>query len=648
MNIFNMYDSSTRKKRIHVLKFFLQCYVILFSIIAHVKGRIGSDPESDNNNNNVEENNIIRPLSINAESRHPVLIVKSSADYTKLQLVDEGIELLKKIDKPIAVVVVIGPYRSGKSFLLNQLLGVGCKEGFGVGHQRHAQTKGIWMWSEPQIANGHAIMYIDTEGFESTGKAAVYDDRIFALSTLFSSLLIYNLPETVREADISKLSFAVELAQEFSGRGQHSQFQMPHLMWLIQRDFLEGQSVTNMVEAALKPVANPDNDPSLTHLNTIRKELTSTHTNHSAFGLIQPHLQRTKLCELKDSELEPKYLKQRERLRIKVKQLAAAKLVNNQLMHGGELVEFLKRMLKAVNTGKIPTVGSITDTFNKRILDSCVEHFKKDMKKLKLPKETSTLEKIYKHRYTEAVHCYHQDAFGKSKKLHQNMLEMLEKKSKEAYQYRVQANVYQSGILCERLYLNCQAESEQMLKMKLPSRVRFETNMENCNATYVKTCVGPSKTKYFRMLTKLQGKEKQHFLKNYNDRLMNGLSLISFGCLMGGRFIFNSPLFELFGWAGFALLELYPKMFLFSSTSMYEQKWWITMSKVWEIAVFNEFYDLNNILPQFYGMLIFIVLWQKSKYFRACLKYIFGCCCPKCCCKYCKSNKKAKVDRHIV
>ena len=41
-------------------------------------------------------------------------------------------------------------------------------------------------------------------------------------------------------------------------------------------------------------------------------------------------------------------------------------------------------MLKAVNTGKIPTVGSITDTFNKRILDSCVEHFKKDMKKLKI------------------------------------------------------------------------------------------------------------------------------------------------------------------------------------------------------------------------------------------------------------------------
>jgi hypothetical protein len=31
-------------------------------------------------------------------------------------------------------------------------------------------------------------------------------------------VLIYNLPETVREADISRLSFAVEIAEEFYGR----------------------------------------------------------------------------------------------------------------------------------------------------------------------------------------------------------------------------------------------------------------------------------------------------------------------------------------------------------------------------------------------------------------------------------------------
>eukprot|EP00976_Prorocentrum_cordatum_P020464 416070-Prorocentrum_minimum.AAC.2 len=35
---------------------------------------------------------------------------------------------------------------------------------------------------------------------------------------LIPQVLIYNLPETVKEADIEKLSFAAEIAEEFSGR----------------------------------------------------------------------------------------------------------------------------------------------------------------------------------------------------------------------------------------------------------------------------------------------------------------------------------------------------------------------------------------------------------------------------------------------
>jgi hypothetical protein len=53
-------------------------------------------------------------------------IVQPIADKTSLHLESEGLAVLRKITSPVAPVVVIGPYRSGKSFLLNQLLGVGC------------------------------------------------------------------------------------------------------------------------------------------------------------------------------------------------------------------------------------------------------------------------------------------------------------------------------------------------------------------------------------------------------------------------------------------------------------------------------------------------------------------------------------------
>lgn len=64
------------------------------------------------------------------------------------------------------------------------------------------------------------ILYMDTEGFEASGKADAYDDRIFALSTVIASVLVYNLPETVRESDVEKLSFAVELADAFFSDAQ--------------------------------------------------------------------------------------------------------------------------------------------------------------------------------------------------------------------------------------------------------------------------------------------------------------------------------------------------------------------------------------------------------------------------------------------
>ena len=48
--------------------------------------------------------------------------------------------------EPVATVAVVGKYHSGKSFLLNQLMGK--QAGFGVGPFVRPQTMGIWMWGQ--------------------------------------------------------------------------------------------------------------------------------------------------------------------------------------------------------------------------------------------------------------------------------------------------------------------------------------------------------------------------------------------------------------------------------------------------------------------------------------------------------------------
>jgi hypothetical protein len=54
--------------------------------------------------------------------------VNPVAGTSHLKVADEGIALLNSIEGPVSPIVVIGPYRSGKSFLLNQLLGVPCSK----------------------------------------------------------------------------------------------------------------------------------------------------------------------------------------------------------------------------------------------------------------------------------------------------------------------------------------------------------------------------------------------------------------------------------------------------------------------------------------------------------------------------------------
>ncbi len=47
----------------------------------------------------------------------------------------------------------------------------------------------------------------------------------------------------------------------------------------------------------------------------IRVSLRSVAKNSTAFGLRQPHLERTRLCELDESQLEKVYVTQRNELR---------------------------------------------------------------------------------------------------------------------------------------------------------------------------------------------------------------------------------------------------------------------------------------------------------------------------------------------
>ncbi|XP_075521374.1 LOW QUALITY PROTEIN: uncharacterized protein LOC142554595 [Primulina tabacum] len=489
-------------------------------------------------------------------------IVEPEPGHSKLRLSREGLEAIERVPTPIAAVAVIGPYRSGKSFLLNQLLSLSCYEGFGVGHMRDTKTKGIRVWGTRVEMDIHgvktSVIYLDTEGFESVGKSNVYDDRIFALATVMSSVLVYNLPETIREADVSRLSFSVELAEEFYGRfntlfllGEDVAFEPANLLWLIQRDFLQGKSVQEMVHEALQRVPNTDGDKNIDQVNQIRDSLGIMGGNSTAFSLPRPHLQRTKLCDMKDDELDPIYVKKREKLKEVVSSIIRPKIVQGKPLNGKEFVSFLGQILEAINKGEIPSTGSLVEFFNKSILERCLRLYIGHMSYLGLPTSEELLQQAHMGSKKVAIKAFEEQHFGRhyAKRSAEKLVEEIE----EVYKNFILSNEYQSSKLCEALYTRCEDKMDQLQVLRLPSMAKFNAGFIQCNQSFERECVGPSKSSYELRMTKMLGKSKSLFIKEYNHRLFSWTLALVMEVV--GRFIIKFILVEIGAWIMFIFLE---------------------------------------------------------------------------------------------
>uniref|UniRef100_A0A8B9DNT4 GB1/RHD3-type G domain-containing protein n=1 Tax=Anser cygnoides TaxID=8845 RepID=A0A8B9DNT4_ANSCY len=99
-----------------------------------------------------------------------------------------ALEVLRGIGQPVVVVAIAGPYRTGKSFLMNrpaQRL-----TDYALGSIVHALTKGIWMWS----------------GWVR-GCVGRNDAWIFTLALLLSSTLVYNSLGTIDQQALQHLGY---------------------------------------------------------------------------------------------------------------------------------------------------------------------------------------------------------------------------------------------------------------------------------------------------------------------------------------------------------------------------------------------------------------------------------------------------------
>ncbi|XP_035685285.1 guanylate-binding protein 2-like [Branchiostoma floridae] len=182
----------------------------------------------------------------------PLQLVMPDVTHKKLVLVQQNVKLLHRISGAVATIAVVGKFHSGKSFLMNQLMGK--STGFGVGPYVRPHTMGIWMWGKPMemtLPSGDklSVIFLDTEGFAANNISENYDAKIFAVSTLLSSYLIYNSVKIIDQADIDYLEVLARRTQLFALRSQmsrskwaddfnHDLLSFPPLLWVVQ-DFAQ-------------------------------------------------------------------------------------------------------------------------------------------------------------------------------------------------------------------------------------------------------------------------------------------------------------------------------------------------------------------------------------------------------------------------
>ncbi|KAM8737952.1 atlastin-2 isoform 2-T2 [Acanthopagrus schlegelii] len=249
--------------------------------------------------------------AVQEEKARPIQIVLANEDEHSFELDAAALEkiLLQDHVKDLNVVVVsvAGAFRKGKSFLLDFMLRY-------MHHQRDSwmggddepltgftwrggcerETTGIQIWSEVFVVDKPdgskvAVLLVDTQGAFDSQSTIKDCATVFALSTMTSSVQVYNLSQNIQEDDLQHLQLFTEYGRLAMEEIYLKPFQS--LMFLI-RDWsypyehyygLEGGN--NFLDKRLQVKQNQHEE-----LQNVRKHIHSCFSNIGCFLLPHPGL----------------------------------------------------------------------------------------------------------------------------------------------------------------------------------------------------------------------------------------------------------------------------------------------------------------------------------------------------------------------
>ncbi|XP_041970019.1 atlastin isoform X2 [Aricia agestis] len=319
---------------------------------------------------------------------HGVQVVTTGPDHT-FELDEAALEellLREDVRERTAVVVsVAGAFRKGKSFLLDFFLRymhhkygsggggdwLGSEDeplsGFSWRGGSERDTTGILMWSEifkATLEDGEkvAIILLDTQGaFDS--ESTVRDcATVFALSTMLSSVQIYNLSQNIQEDDLQHLQLFTEygrLALEDGGRTPFQRLQFVVRDWSFPYEAPYGaDGGRTILQRRLKV-----SDKQHPELQSLRKHITACFAEIACFLMPHPGLKVATNPDfdgrLADIEGEFKRALQQLVPMLLAPHNLVPKLINGQRVRVKELLPYFRAYMGIYRGNELPEPKSM-------------------------------------------------------------------------------------------------------------------------------------------------------------------------------------------------------------------------------------------------------------------------------------------------
>uniref|UniRef100_A0AAY4D9I6 GB1/RHD3-type G domain-containing protein n=1 Tax=Denticeps clupeoides TaxID=299321 RepID=A0AAY4D9I6_9TELE len=345
----------------------------------------------------------------------PVCLIDTGMDGI-LRVKQKALDILQQIQNPVVVVGVVGLYRTGKSYLMNQLAGK--QTGFALGSTIESKTKGIWMWCVPHPSKaGHTLVLLDTEGLGDIQKGdSKHDTKIFSLAVLLSSTLIYNSRGTIDNKAIEELQFVTEISEHIKfkssdevGDSAHFVKFFPTFIWAV-RDFtlelkLDNKCTTEDEYLELALQLKTGTSKITTEYNLPRECIRNYFPSRKCFVFPFPTNPEnlTALDHLESSDLLSNFLeKSREFCDFVFHESPVKKLQDGQTVNARVFGHLVKTYVDTISKGDIPclenAVVAMAQIENEAAVKEGLQVYKSGMEQLKENFPVEVMEITAKHQ----------------------------------------------------------------------------------------------------------------------------------------------------------------------------------------------------------------------------------------------------------